>query len=114
MNRREQAKEKRRTIIRYLIFAAAAVIVVAVIAFVMFRSSADDNNEESIQAIKDTILEKSLQCYVIEGAYPESLSYLEENYALVVNKDDYYIVYRSEGENLMPQVTVVRKGAQKD
>ena len=50
------------------------------------------------------------QCYVIEKAYPESLSYLEENYGLAVNKEDYLIVYQLYAENQPPQIRVMYQG----
>ena len=50
---------------------------------------------------------RALQCYVIEGAYPESLEYLVENYGLAVNTDDYRIVYIPYAENLPPEIKVI-------
>lgn len=106
-------ENKKKTIILYIAGVVAAVIVVLVLVFGVFGHAGADNSEETIQAIKSTILEKALQCYVIEGAYPSKLSYLEEHYGLIVNTEDYVIDYRAAGENLTPQVTVVHKTGHK-
>ena len=110
---KEKDRQKKK-IITYLILAGITVVVLLAFVFGVFGNAAEDESEESMQAIKNAVMEKSLQCYCIEGAYPSELSYLEENYGLVVNKTDYYIVYRSVGENLPPQVTVALKNGQKD
>ena len=107
-------KKNGKKAVKYIIIALAAVICVLVIIFGVFGSAGAETGEDSILSIKKTIADKALQCYVIEGAYPSELSYLEENYGLVVNKEDFYIVFRSEGQNLPPQITVAPKGGQKD
>ena len=93
-----------------IIISALAIIAAALILiFVVFGNAANDEQEESIQAIKDTILEKSLQCYVIEGAFPDDISYLEDHYGLIINRNDFYVVYNPIAENLPPQISVVPK-----
>ena len=106
-------KETKKKLILYIAGIVAAVVVVLVLVFGVFGHAGKDNSEETIQAIKNAVLEKALQCYVIEGAYPSKLSYLEEHYGLIVNTDDYVIDYRAAGENLTPQVTVVLKTGHK-
>ena len=61
---------------------------------------------ESAEAVKTAIMEKALQCYVIEGSYPSDIEYLEENYGLIVNHKDFTIVYTAVAENLPPQIKV--------
>ena len=51
----------------------------------------------------------AVQCYVVEGVYPPSLSYLEENYGLTLNKEDYYIHYEIFAENLPPEVRITKR-----
>ena len=89
-----------------------AIIVAALILCAALRTTEEDRQEQA-RAIEDTIQERALQCYVIENAYPESLSYLEKNYGLAVNKEDYKIVYRPYAENLPPNVKVIRKGGER-
>ena len=89
----------------------AACLIVAVIAgcavFGMLLEGAGKDKAEQADSIAQTIYDRALQCYVIEGAYPESLSYLEENYGLAVNKKDYTIVYTPYAENQPPEIRVI-------
>ena len=88
---------------------AALVIVLAAAAFMWADKAGKDSFEEQSEAIRDTIRQRALQCYVIEGAYPESLDYLIDNYGLAVNTEDYKIVYVPYAENLPPEVKVIYK-----
>ena len=96
-------------------FLIICLVIAAALIFAVQRSSARSSQEEireSIASIKDAVHKRALQCYVIEGAYPESLEYLEQNYGLTVNHDDYLIVYSVFAENQPPEVIVryKRKG----
>lgn len=103
-------KKKKR--ITYIVTAIVIIALVLIFVFGVFGKAPEDELEESVQAIKDTVLEKSLQCYVIEGAYPDDLAYLEDHYGLIVNRDDFYVVYTPIAENIPPQVSVVYKYAE--
>jgi len=96
---------KKRTIA--IIVISALILIAAVFAWA--GRAAQDSFEEQAEAIKDTVSRRALQCYVIEGAYPESLDYLVENYGLAVNMEDYKVVYIPYAENLPPEVKVIYK-----
>ena len=36
--------------------------------------------EETAASIRNAVRESALQCYVVEGVYPENIEYLQENY----------------------------------
>lgn len=84
---------------------AAVILIAACLVWASARTRS--NMAEQTGSIKDTVYARALQCYVIEGAYPESLDYLIENYGLAVNTDDYRIVYIPYAENLPPEIKVI-------
>ena len=91
----------------------AALAVLALIALLgaglYVRAARAEERAESTTAVQETIERLALQCYVIEGAYPEGLDYLVENYGLAVNREDYKIVYTPVAENLPPDVRVIER-----
>ena len=89
----------------------AAVIACAVTFDVTFYTDEEEMQAEA-RSIEDAVKERALQCYVIEDAYPESLSYLEKHYGLAVNKEDYKIIYTPFAENMPPQIKAIYKGKQ--
>ena len=48
-----------------------------------------------------------MQCAAIEGSFPTNLAYLEDNYDLRVNHDDYVIIYEVLASNTAPSVVVM-------
>lgn len=49
----------------------------------------------------------SVQCYAIEGRYPPSVEYLEENYAVQINRKKYNVFYDGFASNVMPEITII-------
>ena len=86
-----------------------ALIVLLVLVYLIFGDSGRDINEESTQAIQEAVRRSAMQCYVVEGVYPENLSYLEENYGLQINTRDFYVVYDAFASNLPPDIRVRAK-----
>ena len=98
---------KRRNVIRLVLPCVIAAAVITAFAVPAARSAAREEAGDSVQAITETVQKLALQCYVIEGAYPAGLDYLEENYGLTVNKEDFKVVYTPFAENLPPDVKVL-------
>ena len=100
-----------RLISKHRFLAAMILAAVILIAAVLVWAGISSRNSmaDQTESIRDTIMSRALQCYVIEGAYPESLAYLEENYGLAVNKQDYKIVYTPYADNLPPEIRVLRR-----
>ena len=49
-------------------------------------------------------------CYAVEGRYPESLEYLEENYGIRVDREEYLVLYEVFADNVKPRFRVRRIG----
>lgn len=93
---------------RLLLSVALFVLVLS-----LFCYSADTLSERTAQEQKET-LETALQraavyCYSIEGAYPEDLEYLERNYGITYDKNQFFVDYQVLGTNLMPDITVIER-----
>lgn len=43
--------------------------------------------------LTDAIRRASVQCYSIEGRYPPSVEYLEDNYGIVIDRERYNVFY---------------------
>lgn len=89
-------------------FAVSAFVFCCIAVFLLFGSSrvqktADDSQAESLRL---AIVRSAVQCYAVEGAYPESLDYIREHYGITWNTDRYLVNYEIIGSNLMPDVTV--------
>ena len=84
------------------------VIFMTVIFMIVFgfQSAQSYSEVEELLIIKETIWTLCLKCYSIEGRYPQDIYYLKEHYGLLLNEDEYPIIYHYEGDNLQPTIEV--------
>ena len=86
-------------------------IVFFIVIFGLFRGgvkSAEANStSEEKRVLEESINKAVVSCYALEGAYPDSIEHLEENYGLVYDKDKYRTMYAVFASNLMPEISVV-------
>ena len=75
----------------------------------LFSDGGRDLDESSALAIREAVQRSALQCYAVEGVYPPDLQYLEDNYGLQVNQEDFYVTYDAFASNLPPTVRVTRR-----
>lgn len=89
-----------------------SVIIFALIIF-LFIMAIDQFGKSSIEkeqdALENAIKRDIVQCYSIEGAYPESLEYMEEHYGLTYDKDVFFVDYQPIAGNLYPDYTVIKR-----
>lgn len=82
-----------------------ALMVVFLSATGVFSGKAQAEGEK---ALKEALTRATVQCYAIEGRYPPSIGYLEENYGILVDKERYSVLYSGFASNVMPEITVLR------
>ena len=90
-----------------VVILAAAILAVILLVYAIAGDSGKDLGEESAAAIQEAVQRSALQCYVVEGVYPPDLEYLQNNYGLQVNTEDFYVTYEAFASNLPPTVRVV-------
>ena len=88
---------------------AAVLVLVLLLALCLLKKPGRDVDEESIRAMGEAVRQSALQCYVVEGVYPPDLAYLEENYGLQINTEEYIVSYEAFASNLPPTVMIVRR-----
>lgn len=84
----------------------AAMILIFIFVLTNTGNTAGDRSE---QIVKQAITKAAVTCYTLEGAYPENLQYLIDNYGLIINTDKYIVIYETNGPNLMPRIAVLPK-----
>lgn len=82
------------------------VFLLICFSFQSIQQSTKRNQKESLEkALKRGVLE----CYALEGHYPESLDYLVDNYHIIYNEDEFDVKYEIFASNIMPTITVIQK-----
>ncbi len=102
---KKQLRKRRRR--RILAAVVAAVIVFVFIA--SFGQASASMKKQGELSLKNAVLESAKQCCAIEGSYPSSVQYLENNYGLIIDHSKYLVSYDIFAANVMPSVVVVEK-----
>ena len=98
-------KPRQRKVPLASLLLAVPVVAVAAAAGQVSR----DMDAQAAAALKDSVVQAAVQCYAVEGAYPESVDYLEQNYGLYINHKRYIVSYSAFASNVMPDVQVLEK-----
>lgn len=97
------------------LLVSAAVFLAVILLFLSAVSSVSTKtDEEEMQTLETAITRGITYCYAIEGTYPPSLSYLKEHYGITYNDKKYFVDYQPLGTNIMPDVTIIKKRANKE
>ena len=100
---------KLRNIPAGLVLSVALLILVLAAGIVGLRAADEARGEEGARVLEDGIRRAAVSCYAIEGRYPDTLQYLEDNYGVYVDEDEYAVFYEVFATNIMPDVTVIEK-----
>ena len=94
---------------RDILKIAALVVVLALVVLLVGRIDRAQGREET-EIVRDAIKNAALTCYAVEGAYPDDLEYLRENYQLAYNEDQYFVTYEAFASNRIPDIWVTERG----
>ena len=93
------------TTVLELVFVLAVVIILTV----SIRNVSAQSIDEGKTQLETSVRRAALACYAAEGIYPDSLQYLEEHYGLQIDRNAYSVHYDAFAENIMPDITVIKK-----
>ena len=92
------------------IFLSVLICALWISAFVVLTNRLEnDSAAEQHEALEKALERDITTCYALEGHFPPDLQYLEENYGLQINTNDYYVTYDIFASNQPPSVRVTPK-----
>lgn len=87
-------------------------ICVMVVMLMAINSVETTNIAEKEKTIEDLVMRSAVHCYSMEGAYPQDVSYLVDNYNLNIDTENYIVHYEMFASNIAPDITVIYNGSQ--
>jgi hypothetical protein len=100
-------KKKNKLLYLALILLPLAMCIPAI--DLTYQSTSVNLKAESTLAIEQAVQKSARQCYVVEGVYPPDLKYLQDNYGLKINTEDYFVSYDAFADNLPPTIRVTAR-----
>lgn len=90
---------------------SVCVFLTILIIFIQGLSSLSDSTKRrQKESLENAITRSVTYCYTVEGAYPENLDYLKDNYGLTYDEEAFFVDYRVIGSNVLPDITIIEKG----
>lgn len=99
------AMKKGRTL---LLTAALLILTVALLSGYLATLEAETARRQVAQ-LEESIVRACVTCFAVEGRYPPSLSYVEENYGVIVDGARCTVYFSFFADNVMPTVRVYAK-----
>ena len=90
-----------------LILPILVFLVVIAVFYYAVDSMSEGTTERQKEALTNAVEQSVVYCYSVEGAYPDSVEYLEKNYGLTYDHERFYVGYRLQGSNIMPDITII-------
>ncbi|MDD6807074.1 MAG: hypothetical protein PUD72_01310 [Oscillospiraceae bacterium] len=86
-------------------------MVFFVVIFGMFiggvKSAENSAETEGRRILEENLNKAIVSCYSLEGAYPQNIDYLKENYGFIYDEEKYAINYIAFADNIMPDITII-------
>lgn len=105
MNRFDKKSERFRVLKGLLPVAVFCVVIGIFLSGV--RSISGTAAKQEADGLRRAVIRSAVLCYALEGFYPDTLAYLEDNYGITYDEDKYVVSYEVIGSNLMPDVMVI-------
>ena len=103
-------QKSRKTTNIKLVVSVFALIIVIVWALYGINLASVANKEQEIAELESSLNKATALCYAIEGMYPQNIEYLENNYGVMIDRENYIINYEIIASNIKPQITVLYVG----
>ncbi len=103
--------ERRQSSWRGLLVTVAVFALLIALALAVITSLDGQRDAREMSQLKQSLRRASVTCFAVEGCYPPSVEYMEEHYGLVINHDKYAVWYDVFSANIMPVITVARRGS---
>lgn len=89
---------------------SVCVFLLILFLFVQGISSfSESSKRRQKESLENATMRNITYCYTVEGAYPESLDYLKENYGLTYDEDLFFVDYHIAGANIFPDFTIIER-----
>lgn len=95
-------KSKKEYILLICIF-----MLMILLLFYGVTSVTNSTAKKEQETLENAVVQSAVHCYSVEGAYPDSLSYLKKHYGLTWNEKKYKVSYEVIAKNIRPEIKVI-------
>lgn len=104
-NNQRQFSFLKNMVISILIFFGIMLVF-----YIGVSSLSHTSDREQEATLRSAVTESAVHFYAVNGCYPESLDTLIEDYGITYDRELFFVDYQPQGENIMPEISVMKKG----
>ena len=93
--------------LRAAVLPVLFTVVVMIIVVLGLRQTDESSSAEGLRILEDSIRRAVVMSYAIEGRYPASIEYIEENFGIYIDRTKYVVHYSIFASNILPDITVI-------
>lgn len=99
---------KRNKLVSLLRNIAPLLITFAVIAiiYVGIVQAGEASEAEGIRLLEEALMRVAIHSYAVNGYFPESLDYIEQNFAVYIDRTRFIVHYEIFAANMVPDIRV--------
>jgi DNA invertase Pin-like site-specific DNA recombinase len=98
------AIEKRRHI-SGIVPLTFTIVILVMIVFGL-RQADEANRAEGVRLLEEAILRAAVHSYAVGGYFPDSISYIEENFGIYIDRTRFIVHYEVFASNILPNIRV--------
>lgn len=99
--------KKNNTLKKGVVIPAIFFVCLLTFFYIGIANVVTTSNTEKQKILQDSVQRAMVQCYAIEGMYPPNISYLEENYGVIIDHEKYVVHYEVFAANILPDIRVI-------
>lgn len=81
-------------------------LIVVMLALIALSSISTATDDEQRTLIESALRRCAVECYALEGSYPQDLAHIKAECGLNYDSERYFVHYLPLGANLMPEIKV--------
>jgi len=105
--KRSVYKKNTLDFLRNAIFPILFSAVIMFMIVIGLHETEQSSKTEGLRILEDSIRRAVVVCYAVEGRYPNSVEYIEENFGVRIDRSKYAVHYNIFASNILPDITVV-------
>jgi len=94
--------------LRAAVLPVIFTVVVMVMVVIGLRQTEESSSAEGLRILEDSLRRAVVMSYAIEGRYPESIEYIEENFGIHIDRTRFVVHYRVFASNILPEIMVIQ------
>ena len=92
-----------------MILSVCVFLLIGLVFLQGISSISAGTRKRQKESLENAVMRSVTYCYAVEGRYPGNLQHLEKYYGLTYDKDLFFIDYRADGSNLLPDITIIER-----